>query len=316
MSTATEKSKPESKIIGQAKVRQLLEMAADNTFPALVVGETGVGKTSIIQDIANVRGQAWTRFNLTGDTTADEFVGKYTLKGGNTVWEDGILLQAMAAGNWLIVDEINVALPEILFVLHSLLDDDRFVVVAGHQGEVVRPHKNFRFFATMNPVEEYAGTKELNKAFQSRFPVVIEMTYPPKAEEIKIVAAHTGLNKLETAKLVDVAKLIRAAKAENKVFYTCSTRDLIHWGKVTLLSDIETGFTVAVLNKAPGDKTGLIALYDKVVGAYTKLAVGLEGEELTVEYFQRKVEEINTHEATFDERVRQEVQSRVQKALA
>lgn len=306
----------DSKIVGQNKIYELLELAADNDLAALLIGETGTGKTSIVQDIANVRGQGWTRFNLTGDTTVDEFVGKYTLLAGRTVWEDGILLQAMKKGHWLIVDEINVALPEILFALHSLLDDDKFVVVASHDGEIVRPHDSFRFFATMNPVEEYAGTKELNKAFQSRFGVVLEMSYPPKKDEIEIIHRHTGIDKLLAAKLVDVATAVRKAKQEEKVFYTCSTRDLIHWAKVTSLTDIETGFTVAVLNKSLPDRKNLVRIFDAIIARYNVLDNSLGEQELTVQWFETKLSEIATHEQTFEDRVKAEVNARMTKAMA
>jgi len=301
-----------SKIVGQRKVYSLLQMAADHDMPALLIGETGTGKTSIIQDIANCRGQEWRRFNLTGDTTVDEFVGKYELEAGQTVWRDGILLQAMKSGQWLIVDEINVALPEILFALHSLLDDDKFVVVAGHNGEVVRPHKDFRFFATMNPVEEYAGTKELNKAFKSRFNIVMLMTYPPKEDEIQIVHQHTGLDKLHIAKMVDVATTIREAKAKDQVFYTCSTRDLIHWAKVTNLTDLETGFTVSVLHKADSDRKVLVTIYDQIIAKYNGMEEQIGTDKLTIDWFQENLQRIDESEALIDQRVKDGIKAKLE----
>lgn len=314
--TARAKSEPDTKpiqsrIVGQKKVYKLLQLAADHDMPALLIGETGTGKTSIIQDIANCRGQEWRRFNLTGDTTVDEFVGKYELEAGQTVWRDGILLQAMKDGHWLIVDEINVALPEILFALHSLLDDDKFVVVAGHNGEVVRPHEKFRFFATMNPVEEYAGTKELNKAFKSRFNIVMEMTYPNKKDEIEIVRQHTKLDKLAIAKMVDVAIMVRREKAADKVFYTCSTRDLIHWAKVTVLTDLETGFTVSVLHKAGTDRKNLVAIYDHVIAKYNGMEEQIGADKLTIEWFQENLQRINESEALIDQRVKDGIKAKL-----
>lgn len=306
--------KPEnkSKIVGQKKVYELLTLAADHDMPALIVADTGMGKTSIVQDIANCRNQKWTRFNLTGDTTVDEFVGKYTLSGGATVWEDGILLQAMKQGHWLICDEINVALPEILFVLHSLLDDDKFVVVASHSGEVVRPHKDFRFFATMNPVEEYAGTKELNKAFKSRFNIVLEMQYPPKKEEIEIVAQHTGLDNLSIAKMVDVATIIRRAKKAEKLFYTCSTRDLIHWAKVTkLTADMEVGFTVSVLHKGSSDREELIKIYDSIMSRYIGLNSLAGDEGLTVTWFEQNMKLLAEAESIIEARVQEGIKTKL-----
>lgn len=300
-----------SKIVGQTDVKKMLAVAAKRNYPALLVAETGTGKTSIIQDLADQADKPWVRFNLTGDTTVDEFVGKYTLRAGETVWEDGILIQAMKNGHWLIVDEINVALPEILFALHSLLDDDRFVVVANHRGEVVRPHEDFRFFATMNPVEEYAGTKELNKAFQSRFTMIITLVWPGKKDEIKIVTQHTGIGSLTAAKIVDVASLIRRAKQDNKIFYTCSTRDLIHWAKLIDDLDVEKGFNLAVLNKAPqADRKILIETYDKLMGRYTTLEQEVKSE-LTIEWFEAKYKTIVEAEATIEAKVRDELRKKL-----
>jgi len=303
--TTTTEEAP-SRIVGQARIKKHLEVAATHNYPALLIGETGTGKTSIIQDLAERNGKQWVRFNLTGDTTVDEFVGKYTLRAGETVWEDGILLQAMKNGHWLIVDEINVALPEILFALHSLLDDDKFVVVANHNGEVVRPHEDFRFFGTMNPVEEYAGTKELNKAFQSRFAMILHMEYPPKKEEIEIVRQHSGIDKLTIAKMVDVAAQIRTAKKKNEVFYTCSTRDLIHWAKLSSHIGMEDAFTASVLNKAMTDRDKLVKIYDEVIGRYRTLEQATGGD-LTVEWFEAKYKEISELEARTEERVKNEV---------
>ena len=188
-----------NEILGQESVKKLLELSADEDMPVLLVGDTGCGKTSLVRNLAAKRGKQFSRFNLTGETTVDEFVGKFILKDSETVWQDGLLINAMKGGHYLVVDEVNAALPEILFVLHSLLDDDKYIVLAGDKGQIVRPHKDFRFFGTMNPVDEYAGTKDLNKSFKSRFNMVIKMDYPNRGIETCIIK--------ERAKLEDKEKL-------------------------------------------------------------------------------------------------------------
>lgn len=255
-------------ILGQDDTKILLEVAIKKDQPVLLVGDTGCGKTSIIRGMAKERGQKWIRFNMTGETTVDEFVGKYVLQNKQTVWEDGILLQAMKQGAWLIVDEVNVALPEILFVLHSLLDDDKFVVVANHQSEVVRPHKDFKFFGTMNPVDEYAGTKELNKAFKSRFGMIINMGYPERNVENIIVEKKAKVSQKTAMTIVDVGNHLRQLKIKNEIFYTCSTRDLLQWGHLVDELGLQTAFEVAVLNKADGDAPKVKQTYKTIVGTY------------------------------------------------
>ncbi len=303
-------------IVGQEYNKKMLDVAIEKDLPALLIGETGTGKTSLIREQAIERKADWVRFNLTGETTVDEFVGKYELEGGKTVWRDGILLQAMKKGQWLIVDEINVALPEILFVLHSLLDDDKFVVVASHAGEVVKPHADFRFFATMNPVDEYAGTKELNKAFQSRFNIVLKVHYPDNATESRIVQDKTGVDAATANKMADVASALRKAKEDDKIFYTCSTRDLLQWGNLVEQLGLEDAFIVSILNKANGDSKSIIEVYDKVVGKHIELES--HGYTLSIDWFEAAAKKLEADKKKFEgdkEKIRTEITEEIVRKL-
>lgn len=288
-------------ILGQDKVKNLIEVAVEKDLPVLLVGDTGTGKTSIIRESAIARKQPWVRFNLTGETTVDEFVGKYTLKDGNTEWQDGILLQAMKNGHWLIVDEFNVALPEILFVLQSLMDDDKFVVVPQHDSEIVRPHENFRLFATMNPVDEYAGTKDLNKATKSRFAMIINMEYPDAKTEVEIVQKRCSLKEEDAVRMVDVAQRVRRAKDAGEVFYTCSTRDLIQWGYLLEALGVDDSFNVAILNKANGDGGRVHELYKDVMGHYARLKAEATYTP-SYEWFETEFKKLETKRRNFNKR--------------
>ncbi len=253
-------------ILGQDKNKTILRKAIEDNLPVLLIGETGVGKTTLVSELAGESKTDLIRVNLTGQTSTDEFVGKWLIKDKATYWQDGILIQAMKKGSWIVLDEINSALPEILFKLHALLDDDRKILIEEKDGEVVRPHKDFRFFATMNPMEEYAGTKELNKAFLSRFPVVLEFKYPEALIEVKILTERTGLDENSAKLMVGVAQDLRQKKSEEKLYYTCSTRDLISWAFLhkTGLS-MEDSFNVSILNKALGDKEEIARTYSTYI---------------------------------------------------
>lgn len=299
-------------ILGHKKIQDQLKVAVKLNMPVLLVGDTGTGKTTIVKDLADQHEAQWIRFNLTGETTVDEFVGKYVLKNKETVWEDGILLQAMKSGKWLIVDEINVALPEILFVLHSLLDDERAVLVSSHNGEVVRPHENFRFFGTMNPVDEYAGTKDLNKAFKSRFGMILNMGYPNAKVESKVVAGK-GRVSLETGMMiVDVGKKIREEKAKNEVFYTCSTRDLIQWATLSEHLGLKDAFEVTILNKANGDGPKIVKIFSEVTKAYVEEAES--GNEFNLEQLVRLNKTLRAKQERFNKeqlKVKEELKAEI-----
>ncbi|MBK7860663.1 MAG: AAA family ATPase [Archangiaceae bacterium] len=83
-------------------------------------------------------------------------------------WVDGAVVQAMRKGEVLLLDEINLARPEVIERLNSLFDDDGNLVLTEHRNEIVEPHRNFRIFGTMNP-SSYAGRARLSEAMRSRW---------------------------------------------------------------------------------------------------------------------------------------------------
>lgn len=259
-------------ILGQDQNIKIISHAIDTNLPILLCGDTGTGKTTVIRELSLDQNKKLIRINLTGQTSTDEFVGKWLIKGKETVWQDGVLTQALRNGDWLLVDEINAALPEILFVLHSLLDDDKQILLAEKDGEIVRPAEGFRFFATMNPMEEYAGTKELNKAFLSRFPVVVSFEYPDTPTEIQILKDKAGSDDNISKLIVGVGRRLREAKARQEIYYTCSTRDLISWAALHGALGTEDSFKVSILNKSGTDSKYIADLYGKTVKPLTEKA--------------------------------------------
>ena len=104
--------------------------------PLLLIGETGVGKTSLIRHLAYLTHNSFQRFNLSGQTEKLHFIGGYCpSERGEFVWQDGVLIEAMRRGQWLVIDEINLAPSQVIERMNSLLDDDGFVVVTEHKGE-------------------------------------------------------------------------------------------------------------------------------------------------------------------------------------
>ena len=228
-------------------------------MPVLVEGETGVGKTSAFRYLAGLTQSPYRRLNLNGSTTVDEFVGKVMLDKEGTYWVDGVLIDAMRKGHWLVLDEINAALPEILFVLHSLLDDDGYVVLAEHNGEVVRPHSNFRVFATMNPSEgQYSGTKELNQAFLDRF-AKMTFDFPTLAQEKKMVTSrYPNLKYVTKDKLDNMLRYVqemRTAYTSGAQEFLVSPRGTLQWVHLSEeFKDIGKAAEYALVYKAPVDE--------------------------------------------------------------
>lgn len=248
----------EQVIIGYEDVLKVLAYSVKTNKPTLLIGETGVGKTALIRYLASKTNNSFRRVNLNGQTTVEEFVGKTLLDRSGTFWQDGVLIEAMRNGYWLLVDEINAALPEILFTLHSLLDDDGYIVLAEKDGEIVKPHPNFRFFATMNPSNKYAGTRSLNKAFLSRFPIVLQLEFPSVNTEKKIIKEYSSLEGKELSRLIAVANELRAIYQKGEIEYICSTRDLINCAQIAADFGINNALELTILNRC--DKEDLKAI--------------------------------------------------------
>lgn len=207
--------------------------------PLLLTGHTGCGKTSLIEQIAARMNQSMVRSNMNGQTTVGDFVGMWTVKGGETVWVDGVLPRAMKEGHWLVIDEIDCADAAILATLNAVLEKNGVLTLKEKGFEVVKPHENFRLFATANTVgcmaafrSLYQGTNLMNEAFLDRFRVY-HAAYLPEKEETRVLCATVKDLQPEVAtQMVKVANMVRDAFQKEEVTTTFSTRRLIDWAEM------------------------------------------------------------------------------------
>lgn len=244
-----------------------LAVAINNRFPILLIGETGTGKTSLVRYLANKTRNGFRRVNHNGATTVDDIIGKVLINEKGTYWVDGVLINAMRKGYWYLADEINAAPADINFAYHSLLYDDGYIVLSENDGEIVRPHPDFRFFAAMNPAVDYAGTKEMNKALLSRF-VVFKTDYPTPDIEIKVLTKRTKIESDVAEKMVKFATEIRINYGKGKTGFVLSTRDLLQWAKMyKVYQKYVVSAEMTVLNKTNNEDfesiKDLIALHFK-----------------------------------------------------
>lgn len=204
----------------------------------LLTGHTGCGKTSVIQEIASQIGQGVLRVNLNSQTTVGDFVGLWTVKGGETIWIDGALPIAMRKGHWLILDEIDFAEPEILAVLNAVLEKNGSLVLKEKDQEIVRPHENFRIFATANTVGcmqdfrgLYQGARPLNEAFLDRWRVYL-INYLPEDQEVKVLTESIQrMTKTVAQRVVMVGNMIREAFVKEEISCTFSLRRMLDWSE-------------------------------------------------------------------------------------
>lgn len=140
--------------------------------PVLLEGSPGVGKTSLIVALGKYSGHKVIRINLSEQTDIMDLLGSdlpvESNEGMKFAWSDGILLQALKQGSWVLLDELNLAPQSVLEGLNSILDH-RAEVFIPELGLTFKCPPSFRVFACQNPSSQGGGRKGLPKSFLNRF---------------------------------------------------------------------------------------------------------------------------------------------------
>ena len=211
----------------------------------LLFGPTGVGKTSLILQIAARIGQPVVRLNFNGQVSVNDLVGSVGFSKDGTVWNDGALPRAMRNGYWLVLDEFDFGTPDILSIFYPVLEAKPKLCLKEHDGEVVQAHPRFRVFATGNSIGgdrdgQYCGTQPMNIALLNRFTghgqaIKIE---PMKARQEREVlrARLPNLSHRLVRRACDFASRLRHGDGQNPALLpTFSTRELINFCNKMLL---------------------------------------------------------------------------------
>ncbi|KII68692.1 Midasin [Thelohanellus kitauei] len=217
--------------IVKQKLKVLARIISLSNLPILLEGDTAVGKTSLVSYIAKITGNQFVRINNHEHTEIQDYIGSYGVDSNEFKFKEGPLISAMRRGDWVILDELNLAPSDVLETLNRLLDDNRELFIEETQ-EYVKAHDNFMIFATQNPAKKYSGRKELSRAFRSRF---IEVNLIDLSELSNIEAI---LNKrFRRVKLshfmISVMSELRNLRKSSDLFSGKSSyltiRDLIKW---------------------------------------------------------------------------------------
>ena len=246
-------------------------------YPIFITGLSGNGKTMNVQQACAVTKRECIRVNITIETDEDDLLGGYRLQDGQTVWQNGPVIEAMERGAILLLDEIDLASNKIMCLQPILEGNGVFIKKIN---KFVKPAPGFNVIATANTKGQgsddgkFIGTNILNEAFLERFPITIEQSYPSNKNEIKMlenVMTQKGLTKDADKKFADNlitwADIIRKTFYEGGVDEIISTRRLVHIVDAYAIFKDKMKSIQMCTNRFDTDtKTSFIDLYTKIDG--------------------------------------------------
>ena len=205
------------------KEKDIFEHAFKNKLPLLLKGPTGTGKSRFVEFMAEQLGKKLYTIACHEETSSTDLIGRYIIKGSETVWIDGPMTKAVKEGAFLYLDEIAEARPDIIVALHSLTDHRRALFI-DKTGETITANDDFMLIATYNPGYQ-KGFKELKPSTRQRF-VSLSFNYPENKLETEILISETGVTEDIAKKLIKLGNKIRNL-TELGLAETVSTRLLV-----------------------------------------------------------------------------------------
>ena len=247
-------------------------IASGKFYPIFITGLSGNGKTmSVTQACAQLKKEL-IRVNITIETDEDDLLGGYRLKDGQTVWQNGPVIEAMERGATLLLDEIDLASNKIMCLQPILEGSGIFVKKIN---KFIKPQPGFNVIATANTKGQgsedgkFIGTNVLNEAFLERFPVTFEQSYPQAKVEKKILTNTLKAAGKSDVKFIDKlttwADVIRKTYFDGGVDEIISTRRLVHITQAYAIFDDKMKAIKMCTNRFDDDtKNSFVELYTKV----------------------------------------------------
>jgi MoxR-like ATPase len=177
----------------------------------LIVGVPGLGKTLLVETVADVFGLSTRRVQFTPDLMPADILGSEVLEEAGDGSRAFRFVEGPVFCQLLMADEINRASPRTQSALLQAMQE-RKVAVGGLNRPLAQP---FHVLATQNPIEQ-EGAYPLPEAQLDRFLMEIRIDFPDAETERAILDQTTGTGTSEAptalsdAELMDVQALVRA----------------------------------------------------------------------------------------------------------
>jgi MoxR-like ATPase len=174
-------------IFGQDKVVEQALVTILSGGHALLLGVPGLAKTKLVDTMGTVLGLDARRIQFTPDLMPSDILGTEVLEESQTGKRSFRFISGPVFAQLLMADEINRASPRTQSALLQAMQEQH-VTVAGTRHDLPKP---FHVLATQNPLEQ-EGTYPLPEAQLDRFLMEIDVGYPDRDAERKILFETTG----------------------------------------------------------------------------------------------------------------------------
>ena len=161
---------------------------------ALLIGVPGLAKTRLVETLGTMLGLDDKRIQCTPDLMPADILGSEVLEESESGRRSFRFIPGPVFCQLLMADEINRASPRTQSALLQAMQEGR-VSIAGQYHPLPRP---FHVLATQNPLEQ-EGTYPLPEAQLDRFLLQIDVDYPDREAERRMLIATTGARRAGAA---------------------------------------------------------------------------------------------------------------------
>jgi MoxR-like ATPase len=173
----------------------------------LLVGVPGLAKTKLVETMGIALGLDAKRIQFTPDLMPSDILGTEVLEESQAGKRSFRFIPGPVFAQLLMADEINRASPRTQSALLQAMQEQH-VTVAGTRHDLPRP---FHVLATQNPIEQ-EGTYPLPEAQLDRFLMEIDVDYPDRAAERRIVFDTTGAEETRAKPAMSAEDLLTAQR--------------------------------------------------------------------------------------------------------
>lgn len=246
-------------------------------FPVVLSGPTGCGKTFPIIALCKEKDRKIIPINITHLTDENTLIGGIRIREGTTFFDEGPVIKAMREGSVLLLDEFDLALPENIMCLQTIVDGSGYFIK--QTGEYIEPKPGFTIFATANTkglgddTGTYIGTNILNEAFLERFIITFEVDYMEPKDEKVVLENYSQDNSIKVDEnwidlLLAWANQIRdTIKKSNDFTHNISTRRLVQILKTYKIYNDEAVSVIKCLSRFDNHhKESFFSMYELLDG--------------------------------------------------